>query len=104
LYTFSVSLGNNAKRGPRLCCSSQGSPSPCGYSVPSRSFCSWLTLRACSPSLVNCSRKFIPDVAHLLLPLTGALHGGKRAKLVSTKEMSGAFDCPQSRGCCRQPF
>ncbi len=44
-----------------------------------------MTLGACSPST--------PNVAHLLLPLTGALHGCKWVKLVWTNEMSGAFYC-----------
>ncbi len=49
--------------------------------------------------LVNFYRRFIPGAARILLPLTNALRGGKRAKLLWTADMATAFQQAKAAVC-----
>ncbi len=49
--------------------------------------------------LVNFYRRFIPGAARILLPLTNALRGGKRAKLLWTADMDTAFQQAKAAVC-----
>jgi hypothetical protein len=49
--------------------------------------------------LVNFYHRFIPGAARILLPLTNALRGGKRGKLVWSAEMAMAFTQTKAAVC-----
>jgi hypothetical protein len=49
--------------------------------------------------LVNFYRRFIPGAARILLPLTNALRGGKRAKLLWTADMDTVFQQAKTAVC-----
>jgi hypothetical protein len=46
--------------------------------------------------LINFYRRFIPAAARILLPLTSALAGGKKARLEWSPQMEAAFEAAKA--------